>query len=131
MELLRFILAALFITLGLFVLGIATLGLYRLKYVLNRIHASSKCDTLGGMLVLIGICILTGFSFTTLKILALSVFIWLTNPLAIFMIGRAEVLTNPNLEDEVSVLVVPSKKKQANEEVNNSDLTNNTEAALQ
>ena len=109
MEILRFILAAIFLASGIVVFGVATLGLYRLKYVLNRIHASSKCDTLGGMLMLIGICIIAGFTFTTLKIIALVIFIWLTNPLAIFMIGRAEVLTNPNLEDEVSILIVPSK----------------------
>ena len=109
MEILRFVLATVFLASGIIVFGVATLGLYRLKYVLNRIHASSKCDTLGGMLMLIGICIIAGFSFTTLKIIALVVFVWLTNPLAIFMIGRAEVLTNPNLEDEVSILDITSK----------------------
>ena len=109
MEILRFVLATLFLTSGIIVFGVATLGLYRLKYVLNRIHASSKCDTLGGMLMLIGICIIAGISFTSLKIIVLIVFVWLTNPLAIFMIGRAEVLTNPNLEDEVSILDITSK----------------------
>jgi len=112
MEILRFVLATLFLTSGIIVFGVATLGLYRLKYVLNRIHASSKCDTLGGMLMLIGICIIAGFSFTSLKIIALVVFVWLTNPLAIFMIGRAEVLTNPNLEDEVSILDITTKKTE-------------------
>ena len=110
MEILRFVLATLFITVGVIVFGVATLGLYRLKYVLNRIQASSKCDTLGGMLMLIGVCIIAGFSFTTLKIIALVIFVWITNPLAIFMIGRAEVLTNPNLEDEVSILDITTKK---------------------
>ena len=110
MEILRFVLATVFLASGILVFGVATLGLYRLKYVLNRIHASSKCDTLGGMLMLIGICIITGFTFTTLKIIALVVFVWLTNPLAIFMIGRAEILTNPNLEEEVSILDVTTSK---------------------
>jgi len=100
--------AALFILSGVFVLIVATLGLYRLHYVLNRIHASAKCDTLGTMLILIGVCILTGFTFTTLKVAALVVFLWLSNPAALFMIGRAEVLTNPHLNDEVDILVVKS-----------------------
>lgn len=104
MEMLRFIMAALFIVSGLFVLGVATLGLFRLHYVLNRIHASAKCDTLGTMLVLIGVAILTGFSLATLKLLVLIVFIWLTNPAAVHLIGRAEVLTNPYLEDECEVV---------------------------
>jgi len=123
MEILRFVLATVFLTSGIIVFGVATLGLYRLKYVLNRIHASSKCDTLGGMLMLIGICIIAGFSFTTLKIIALVVFVWLTNPLAIFMIGRAEVLTNPNLEDEVSILDITTKKTEESDTDNNTEQT--------
>ena len=104
MEIIRFLVAALFILSGLFILGVATLGLYRLKYVLNRIHASAKCDTLGSLLLLVGICILMGAGFMTLKLVLLIVFIWLTNPAAVHMIGRAEVLTNSSLEDEVEVV---------------------------
>lgn len=104
MELLRFILAAIFLCCGLFVLGVATYGLFKLDYVLNRIHASAKCDTLGALLVLIGVVILTGFSATTLKLLLLIVFIWLTNPAAVHIIGRTEVLTNPYIEDECEVI---------------------------
>ena len=104
MDIIRFSLATLFLTSGLFILGVATLGLYRLGYVLNRIHASAKCDTLGSMLVLLGVGILTGINFTTLKLLVLIIFIWLTNPVAVHMIGRAEVLTNPYLEDKVEVV---------------------------
>lgn len=104
MELLRFVVAAIFLILGLFVLGVATIGLFRLKYVLNRIHASAKCDTLGAMLVLIGLAILLGVSFTALKLLFLIVFVWLTNPAAVHLIGRTEVLTNPYIEDECEVI---------------------------
>jgi multicomponent Na+:H+ antiporter subunit G len=109
MELLRFILAAFFITSGLILFGIATMGLYRLKYILNRVHASAKCDTLAGVLVLIGVCIISGFNFTTLKIVIIGIFVWLTNPVSIFMISRAEVNTNPNIEDEVKFVDISSK----------------------
>jgi multicomponent Na+:H+ antiporter subunit G len=109
-EIIRFSFAALFILTGLFVLAVATLGLFRLHYVLNRVHASAKCETLGTMLVLVGLCVLMGLSFTTLKIAALIIFLWLTNPVALFMVGRAEVQTNPRLHEEVDILVVPSQK---------------------
>lgn len=104
MEILRFVIAALFLLSGLFVLGVATLGLFRLNYVLNRIHASAKCDTLGAMLILIGVAILVGISFTTLKLVILIIFIWLTNPAAVFLVGRTEILTNPYIEDECEVV---------------------------
>ena len=104
MEIVRFAFAALFIICGLFILGVATLGVYRLGYVLNRIHAAAKCDTLGTMLVLIGIAIITGASFTTLKMMFLMVFMWLAGPSAVFMLGRAEVLSNPYIEEELEVV---------------------------
>jgi multicomponent Na+:H+ antiporter subunit G len=104
MEIARFCLATLFFTSGLFILGIATLGLFRLKYVLNRIHASAQGDTLGAMLVLLGIGIFIGISFTTLKLAVMIIFIWLTNPVSVYMVGRAEVLTNPYLRDEMEVV---------------------------
>lgn len=104
MEVLRFGIAALLVVCGLFVLGVATLGLFRLKYILNRIHASAKCDTLGAMLVLLGVAILVGNIFTMLKLLVLIIFVWLSNPVAVYLIGRAEVLTNPYIEDECEVV---------------------------
>lgn len=104
MDIIRFVLAAFFLLTGLFVLGVATLGLFRLNYVLNRIHAAAKCDTLGAMLVLIGVAILVWDGFTAIRLFLLIMFLWLTNPVATHLIGRAEVLTNPYLEDECEVV---------------------------
>ena len=103
MEIIRFVLAAIFLISGLFVLAVATIGLFRLKGALNRLHAAAKCDTLGALLVLTSMAILTGFNFTSLKLLILIIFIWVTNPVSVFMIGRAEVLTNPDVENECEV----------------------------
>ena len=104
MEMVRFVVAAVFLVGGLFVLTVATFGLFKLKGALNRLHAAAKCDTLGVLLVLISMAILTGVNFTSLKLLILIVFIWVTNPISVFMIGRAEVLTNPEVEDECEVV---------------------------
>ena len=98
-EVIRFALAAVFLASGLFVLAVATFGLFKLEGALNRLHAAAKCDTLGALLVLTSMAILTGFNFTSLKILILIIFIWVTNPVSVFMIGRAEVLTNPDVEE--------------------------------
>ena len=104
MDIVRFVIAAVFMVCGLFILGVATMGLFRFHYVLNRIHASAKCDTLGSMLVLIALAILSGNVYTIAKIGVLIVFIWLTNPVAAHMIGNAEVQTNPYLENECEVI---------------------------
>lgn len=35
----------------------ATFGIFRFEYALNRIHVAAKCDTLGSMLILAGLII--------------------------------------------------------------------------
>ena len=103
METFRFILAVIFLFSGLFVLGVATLGLFRFNNSLNRLHAAAKCDTLGALLVLLGLAIIVGPTFTAFKFFILIAFIWITNPVSVFMIARAEVLTNPKIEVECDV----------------------------
>lgn len=103
MEIIRFALAAFFLLGGFFILGVATFGLFRLNNALNRIHAAAKCDALGSLMVLAGAVIIIGPGFTALKLLILVAFIWVSNPVAVFMIGRAEVLTNPHIEEECEV----------------------------
>ena len=104
MELIRFAVALLFLLSGLFILGVATLGLFRLDNPLNRLHAAAKCDTLGALMVLAGLSIIVGPGFTMLKLFILVVFFWLTNPVAVYMIGRAEVQTSAHIEEECEVM---------------------------
>lgn len=103
MEIIRLILATILITGGVFILGIVTVGIYRLKYSLNRIHVTAKCDTLATMLILSGLIILEGLTFTSVKMFLLIVFMWLTGPVAVHLIGQTEILTNPDLEKECEV----------------------------
>ena len=104
MEIFRFILAALFLIPGLLVLGIATLGFFRLNSPLNRLHVAAKCDTLGALMVIVGLMIIAGSLFIILKLLLLFIFIWITNPLAVYMIGHAEVQVDPDVEDQCEVI---------------------------
>ena len=53
----RFIIAAIFIVAGLLVFAIATFGVFRFRYVLNRMHIAAQSDTLGLLLSLIGVMI--------------------------------------------------------------------------
>ena len=92
------IIAALLILSGLFVLGIATVGIFRFSTMLNRIHVAAKCDTLGALLVLSGLMVLSGFNIVSLKLLLVIIFLWLCNPAASHLVARSEVRTNPNLE---------------------------------
>lgn len=87
----RFIIAAIFIVAGLLVFAIATFGVFRFRYVLNRMHIAAQSDTMGLLLSLIGVMILTGFTFTTLKILLIIAFFWAASPLSAHLIARSEL----------------------------------------
>lgn len=93
----QIIIAALLILSGLFVLGIATVGIFRFSTMLNRIHVAAKCDTLGALLVLSGLMVLSGFNVVSLKLLLVIIFLWLCNPAASHLVARSEVKTNPDL----------------------------------
>lgn len=104
MELIRLILMILFIGSGLFIFGVATFGLFKFDYILNRVHVAAKCDTLASLLIIVGIMLYTGFSFLTLKLLLVIVFLWLTNPVATHLVGQTEVITNKDIDKECEVI---------------------------
>ena len=70
----RLSISALLIILGLFVLGVATFGIFRFDYVMNRLHVAAKTDTLGAMLVLTGLMVADGLSFISFKLLRIIIF---------------------------------------------------------
>lgn len=104
MELIRLILMIFFIGSGLFVFGVATFGLFKFDYILNRVHVAAKCDTLASLLVIFGIIVYSGLSFLSLKLILVILFLWLTNPVATHLVGQTEVITNPDIEKECEVI---------------------------
>lgn len=98
MELLRFILGIAFLIMGLLVFVIQLVGVFKFKYVLNRMHAAGMGDTMGISLCLIGTMFLYGWGFTTLKVALIVAFLWLASPVSSHLISRLEVTTNEELE---------------------------------
>ena len=94
-EWIRFSVAAVFIISGLVFGLLAVFGVYRLKYVLNRMHAAAMGDTLGISLVLIGLIVIRGLSFDSLKFILIIFFLWLASPVASHLIARLEMTMNP------------------------------------
>lgn len=68
---------------------VSTVGLLRLPDVYTRLHATSKGDTLGAGLCLLGAMLHVGWSITSLKLFLIIVFIWVTSPTASHLIGKA------------------------------------------
>lgn len=68
---------------------VGTLGLLRMPDPFTRIHATTKCDTLGAGFGLTALIIHFGASFISMKILLILIFIWITNPTAGHVISKA------------------------------------------
>jgi len=79
---------------GVFFFAVGTLGLLRFPDVFARAHASTKCDTLGCGLVLLGLILRTGFTLASLKLFLIVGFVWLTNATAAHVIGKAALNRN-------------------------------------
>ncbi len=93
MEIVRDMVIVLCLVSGLFFFGVATLGLIRLPDVYTRLHATTKGDTLGAALILLGMALYGGLGLDTLKLSIIIVFVWLTNPTASHLVGKAAYRT--------------------------------------
>lgn len=68
---------------------VATVGILRLPDLYARAHAASKADTLGAGLGLAAVAVVFGPSRSSLKVVMLIAFVYLTNPTAAHAISRA------------------------------------------
>ncbi|MBQ2661278.1 MAG: monovalent cation/H(+) antiporter subunit G [Clostridia bacterium] len=96
----RDIIGLVLIGLGMFMILTAIVGVFKFRYVLNRMHASALCDTLGLLLVIAGLIVILGINAQSLKMMLITVFMWLASPVMSHLIARAEVMTHAHIKDE-------------------------------
>lgn len=97
MELWVELISIFFIISGTFFFFVGVVGLIRMPDVFSRMHATTKCDTMGAGLVCIGLMIWQGISFVSLNIFIVLLFIWLTNPTAAHAIAKAAFYLNKDM----------------------------------
>ena len=103
MEWIRFILTAVLVLSGLAFCCIGVLGLFRFKYMANRMHAAAIVDTLGISLCMIGFAISAPDLFSGLKILLVVVFWWLSSPVASHLLCRLEIETDEQRDEYMTI----------------------------
>lgn len=89
---------------GVFVL-IGGVGALRLPDFYTRMHASSLTDTMGTILILVGIMLQAGASLAAIKLMAILVFMLLTGPTATYALANAALMSGmkpgaPSLTDK-------------------------------
>lgn len=103
-EWVRFLGGAVLLLCGLGIFLIEMIGVFRFKYVLNRMHAAAMGDTLGIGFALLGLILMSGLNFTSAKLLLVIVFLWFASPVSSHLIARLEVTTN---EEETQYRRIP------------------------
>jgi multicomponent Na+:H+ antiporter subunit G len=83
------VIAAILMVIGSLFCLVSAVGMLRLPDTLMRMHAATKAGTLGTGLIVVAVAIFTNELGTTLKAIAVIVFLLLTAPVAAHLIGRA------------------------------------------
>ncbi len=73
------------------------IGLVRFPDVYNRLQASTKCVTLGTILLLVGVAVISGFGPTGSKAIICAVFIMITSPTAAHAIAKGSYASGVRL----------------------------------
>lgn len=85
---------------GLFFFTVGTIGILRFPEMYTRAHSAAKCDTLGAVLILLGLALYSGISYASLKLLLMIIFLWITNPTATHLIAKAHLRRRRKVEDK-------------------------------
>ena len=99
LEWIRFVAGVGLLLMGLAIFILQIYGVFKFKYVLNRMHAAAMGDTLAIGVSLTGLIVLSGFNFTSLKMAMIILFLWLASPVSSHLISRLEVVTNEHLAE--------------------------------
>lgn len=88
---------------GIFIMIAAVIGNYHFKVPLNRMHAAAMGDSLGILLVMLGVMILADSWMDAGKAFLVAVFFWVTSPVCSHLVAMLETSTNEELEEECEV----------------------------
>ena len=75
---------------------IGALGLFRMPNFITRVHAASLIDSLGAILIIIGVALQAGLTLVTIKLALILIFLLLTGPTAIHALVNAALHEDRN-----------------------------------
>lgn len=114
-SLARFVPAAVLIAAGVAAMAVGTCGVFRIRYVLNRLHAAAIEDSLGLPLVAAGLMVLYGWSLTAVKALLIAALFWLSSPVCSHLLSTLEASTNDRLEDDCQITTLAELENEDSE----------------
>ena len=131
LSLFRIIPAAILIVLGIVVMAVATFGVFRIKYVLNRMHSSAMIDSLGMLLIAAGLGILYGLTMPTLKLIFIVTLFWCASPVCAHLLIDLETDTNEKLERHCEILPLTAVEEEMRRREEAAEVQPHADAAEQ
>ena len=102
-ETIRLIAALVLFFLGTVTILFSVFGVFKFRFVMNRMHSAALLDSLGLGLILIGLMLVTGKISWIPKLVLVLAIQWIGSPIAAHMVGRLEVTTNENLAEHMDI----------------------------
>ena len=121
MEWVRFLIVIFFVLFGMSIFFLEIFGVYRFRFVLNRMQIAATGDTLGIGLCLVGLMAANGFNWATAKMALVIVFLWCASPVSSHMIARMECATDGTLLSNCRVVTLEEVEREAKEEGEGKD----------
>lgn len=118
LEWIRFAVSAALLLTGLVFMILAVFGVNRFNRALNRMHAAAMGDTLGIGCCMLGLMVICGWNFTSLKLFLVILFLWLSSPTSSHLIARLEVTTGEEPEKHYRLLeksLTPEEEDQSSQ----------------
>ncbi len=100
-ESFRFVAFALSLGVGLSCVLLGLLGVYRFRFVLNRMHSAAMIDTMGMFFLLLALMLAVHSLSWLPKMLLLLVFLWIGSPLASHLVSRLEISTDETAREHM------------------------------
>lgn len=86
---------------GLVCVGLSVAGVFRFRFVLNRMHSAAMLDTLAIFLILASLMLAARSMEYLPKLLLLLVFLWIGSPIASHLVSRLELSTDPEAKEHL------------------------------
>lgn len=86
---------------GSFFIIIGSFGIYRFPEFWSRLQASSVIDSLGLYLILLGLGVQSGFTFVTVKLIIIGLFLFLTGPTSTHALANAAFISGLRPEEKL------------------------------
>jgi len=96
------LLAGLFLGLGGFFVLVGGVGMLRMPDLYTRMHAASVTETMGTLLIMIGLMIVAGWTLASFKLFAILLFLLFTGPVAAYAVANTALIAGvkPRLDTD-------------------------------